>query len=258
MDHAEVFLTGLQGALERIAPDDDVGVLFSGGLDSCIVAALLAQEKQVTLYTAGLEDSYDLRSGERAAEIMDLPWVPIVPDEEELLDGVRSIIRSTGSVNPILISFDIPLYFVSSRAKERMLFSGQGADELFAGLARCRDLDDERRQECMDTDMAKLLNETLAGEARIAEDFGKDLRYIFLDPGMVDTVKAMSLGLEAAPDINKVILREVARRLDLGELAERREKTDRYGPGSMRSLREIAKSRGITMRALMQQLAEEV
>ncbi|MEK6977156.1 MAG: asparagine synthase-related protein, partial [Candidatus Hydrothermarchaeota archaeon] len=52
--------TALRGALEKRV-NDRVGLLFSGGIDSTLLARLLAEMgKDVTLYSVGLEGSQDL------------------------------------------------------------------------------------------------------------------------------------------------------------------------------------------------------
>lgn len=258
MSHAEELLAGLRKAVSEIVDPEGAGVLFSGGLDSSIVAALLARQSPVTLYTVGTEESYDIRAGREGAEFLGLPWKGIVVQEDELLDAVRHIIRLTGTVNPIIISFEIPLFFVSKYADEKVLFGGQGADELFAGYARYVDMEEPQRMEEMDRDMAKLMDETLAHETAIAGSFGKEVRYPYLHPHVIDMVRRMPMEEKMSGEVRKAVLREVARMMELGDLAEKKKKAAQYGSGSMRTMKAAAKSRGTTVRSLVLELSQEV
>jgi asparagine synthase (glutamine-hydrolysing) len=230
-------------------------VLFSGGLDSSIVAALLAKHCPVTLYTVGTEESYDINAGREGAEALGLPWKAIIVREPVLLDAVSHISHLAGTVNPIIISFEIPLYFVSKHAREATLFGGQGADELFAGYARYVDMEDQQRSQQMDTDMARLMNETLAHEKAIAGSFQKEVRYPYLHPKVMEMVRRMPMEEKMSGDVRKAVLREVARMMDLGELAERKKKAAQYGSGSMRTMKAAAKSRSTTVRSLVLELS---
>lgn len=258
MSHAEELFVGLKKAVSEIATPEGAGVLFSGGLDSSIVAGLLARHGPVTLYTVGTEGSYDLKAGQEGAEILGLPWRGIVVKEQELLDAVKHIIRLTGTVNPIIISFEIPLYFVSKYAKEHLLYGGQGADELFAGYARYIDMEGSELMQQMDADMAKLMDETLAHEKSIAGSFGKEVRYPYLHPHVVEMVRRMPMEEKMSGDVRKAVLREVARMMELGDLAERKKKAAQYGSGSMRTMKAAAKSRGTTVRSLVLELSQGV
>ena len=258
MSHAENLLIGLKKAIVEMSPSENVGVLFSGGLDSSIVAALLAQNCPVTLYTVGTEGSYDLLAGQQAASLMNLPWQGIIIEEEELIAAIPEMVKIAGTVNPIIISFEIPLYFVSKRAPESHLFSGQGADELFAGFARYFDMVDSQREEQMDVDMAKLLTETIAHETAIAKNFHKEVHYPYLHPMVMEMVREMPMEEKMNGDVRKAVLREVGRNIGLGEVAERKKKAAQYGSGSMRAIKVVAKKRGTTVRSLILELAEVV
>lgn len=253
--HAEVLQTGLEKAIAEMSPSEGAGVLFSGGLDSSIVAALLARNCPVTLYTVGTAESYDMIISQDTATQMNLPWQCIIIDENELISAIPEIVKITGTVNPIIISFEIPLYFVSKHAREKHLFGGQGADELFAGFARYSDMNDSQRELQMDVDMAKLLNETMAHESAIARYFHKEIHYPYLHPTVMEMVRKMPMEEKMSGDVRKAVLREVGRNIGLGEVAERKKKAAQYGSGSMRTMKAAAKKRGTTVRSLILDLA---
>jgi len=57
-----------------------VGVLFSGGVDSAILAWALRDRPRTTLFTLGTAGATDLGSAESAARIVGLPWQGIPVD----------------------------------------------------------------------------------------------------------------------------------------------------------------------------------
>ena len=75
--------------------DAPPAILFSGGLDSGVVAALASRYCEPALYTVGIEGSIDLQAGEGSAATMGLKWVGIVVDEDTLLDEVARFSRAT-------------------------------------------------------------------------------------------------------------------------------------------------------------------
>lgn len=257
LNDAQNLLEAFRSATAATIDEQDVGVLFSGGLDSTIIALLASEVSNVTLYSVGVEGSHDLEAGRTAAEELGLQWRPIIITEDDVVRAVKEMVSLTGSRNPVNLSFQIPMYFVSRNAKEHLLVSGQGADELFAGYARYSLMSVEEKGRQMETDMAKLMEDTLHQEQKVASAAGKDLRYPFLHLTSVEAVNSIPLDRRVGFETSKELLREVARMLGAGFLAERKKKAAQYGSGAMRSLKAHAKRQGLTVRALVAGMAEE-
>jgi len=254
MDDAEALVQAFRSAMRGTVDADEVAVLFSGGLDSSIIAILADEVADVSLYTVGAEGSHDLEAGRSAAEALGMRWVPVVIDRGGILAAVEDLVALTGNRNPVSLSFEIPLYFVSKAAEERLLVSGQGADELFAGYGRYASMTLEEKARQMDVDMSKLLEETLEHEEAIARHHGKELRHPFLRPESVAAVNSIPLERRVGTLSTKELLREVARLLGAGDIAERKKKAAQYGSGAMRALKAEAKSRGMSVRAMVAQI----
>ena len=94
-----------------------------------------------------------------------MEWEHIPISESDLEDSIRKMIRITGTVNPITLSFEIPLFYVSRSAKEGLIIGGQGADELFAGYSKYVGLPEDSFRDLREADMARLFNETLVHES---------------------------------------------------------------------------------------------
>ncbi len=113
-----------------------VGIAFSGGMDSGLVAALASRyARSVTCYTCGTDDSFDVAAGKELAEKLDLPWVHCRISEDDIEDDIRELILATGVSDPLTISYDLQLFCVCKEAKERIILTGQGSDEYFGGRA---------------------------------------------------------------------------------------------------------------------------
>src|SRR3989338_10775662 len=75
-----------------------VAVLFSGGVDSALVAKAVSEEvKETVLFCSGTSTAPDLNDAEKAAKQLNLPLVKIIVKEKELpslIDKSKKIINS--------------------------------------------------------------------------------------------------------------------------------------------------------------------
>jgi asparagine synthase (glutamine-hydrolysing) len=248
-------------ALEQTIADDvckgDIAVAFSGGLDSTIITTLLTNHSKPRLYTVGIEGSFDLVVGEQTAEMLGLPWEGIVVEEQDLIDAIFEIVKVIPTTNPVTISFEMPLFLVASRIKERHIYSGQGADELFAGYAKYVEMSDEERKQTIHDDLVRLLEKGLIYENDLVNHQDKELHCPYVNPKVLEVVRSIPITEEFRGSERKAVLRDVARLLDLGEVADRRKKAAQYGSGIMKTLRHAAKRNGMTVRAFIRVLARE-
>ena len=120
------------------------------------------------------------------------------------------MILITGTVNPITLSFEIPLYYVSKNVPERMIIGGQGADELFAGYSKYIGLSEDEFKDQREADMASLLTKTLKHESMVADHFGKEILYPYLDERVRAIVERMDIKDIIPGEVRKKTLRDVA------------------------------------------------
>ena len=139
----QAVLERLRIAVERrMVADVPVGVLLSGGLDSSLIVALLAERGQsgLTTFSIGFEEAGG-RSGDEFA------WSDLVAErygtdhrririgDERLLPALTGAIRS---MSEPMVSHDAVAFYLLSEevAKDiKVVQSGQGADEVFAGYS---------------------------------------------------------------------------------------------------------------------------
>ncbi|MGW0594708.1 N-acetylglutaminylglutamine amidotransferase [Streptosporangium sp. NPDC002607] len=139
----EAVLDQLRVAVRRrMVADVPVGVLLSGGLDSSLIVALLAGEGQTGLSTFSI--GFSAAGGERGDEFAysdlvagefgtDHHRIPI--DDTRLLPALEHAVRA---MSEPMVSHDCVAFHLLSQEVSRhvkVVQSGQGADEVFAGYS---------------------------------------------------------------------------------------------------------------------------
>ncbi|MEV0430500.1 N-acetylglutaminylglutamine amidotransferase [Micromonospora sp. NPDC050495] len=138
----------------RLVADVPVGVLLSGGLDSSMIVALLAEAGQHHLQTFSI--GFSGRDGEAGDEFhysdlvaatFDTDHHRIQLGDEDLIPAVR---RAVAAMTEPMGSHDVVAFHLLSEQVARhvkVAQSGQGADEVFAGYGYHQPLADVPRHE---------------------------------------------------------------------------------------------------------------
>ncbi|MEP6463861.1 MAG: N-acetylglutaminylglutamine amidotransferase [Frankiaceae bacterium] len=140
-DWQEEVLAGLRTAVERrMVSDVPVGVLLSGGLDSSLVVALIAESGRSDLSTfsigfaaAGGESGDEFEYSDIVAERFATKHHQILIDDRRLVPAVDGAVAA---MSEPMVSHDcVAFYLLSEEVSRdvRVVQSGQGADEIFAG-----------------------------------------------------------------------------------------------------------------------------
>ncbi|MEE1938690.1 N-acetylglutaminylglutamine amidotransferase [Streptomyces sp. TRM 70361] len=140
-DWRDAVLGALRTAVRRrMVADVPVGVLLSGGLDSSLIVALLAEEGQRDLATFSV--GFEAEGGQEGDEFAysDLVARHFATDHHQLMvpsDRVSTALDDAiAAMSEPMTSHDVVAFHLLSEqvAKEvRVVQSGQGADEVFAG-----------------------------------------------------------------------------------------------------------------------------
>jgi len=142
-DWSDAVLDALRTAVRRrMVADVPVGVLLSGGLDSSLIVAILAEQGQrgLATYSIGFPDANGREGNEFAfsdlvAERFATTHHKIALDEHEVADALLGAVRA---MSEPMVSHDVVAFYLLSRevAKDiKVVQSGQGADEVFAGYS---------------------------------------------------------------------------------------------------------------------------
>jgi asparagine synthase (glutamine-hydrolysing) len=142
---AEDWETAIMDALRvavrrRMVADVPVGILLSGGLDSSLIAALLAEQGQrgLATFSVGFEAVGD-REGDEF-EFSDLVAAEFGTDHHQIRVGAERLLpalpRAIAAMSEPMVSHDAVAFYLLSEevSKQRKVVqSGQGADEVFGG-----------------------------------------------------------------------------------------------------------------------------
>jgi asparagine synthase (glutamine-hydrolysing) len=137
----EATLEALRVAVRRrLVADVPVGVLLSGGLDSSLITGLLSEEGQTGLKTFSIgfesvndEDGDEFKYSDIVAERFATDHQKIFVDADR---AIPALSESVDAMSEPMVSHDnIGFYLLSQEVAKhvRVVQSGQGADEVFAG-----------------------------------------------------------------------------------------------------------------------------
>ena len=241
----------------RIRSAKNIGVLFSGGLDSSLIALLASKYSNVILYTAGAEGSQDLEWARKVSEELGLKLREHVFGVDEVKNSLEKVMFAIEDPNPMNLAIGIPIYFATKLAKEdntKVLLTGQGADELFGGYAKYL-----RDPSLMERDILEIGEKNLARDDKIAMLNSVEGRFPFLDFNVVRSGLRTPLGYKIKNGIRKAILREIALELGLPkEVAYRKKKACQYGTNAQKLLEKIAKKEGLKISQFAEKVFYEV
>jgi asparagine synthase (glutamine-hydrolysing) len=223
--------SALRAATERAAePPGALTILFSGGLDSSLLAWMLRHRPGTTLLTVGRPDSPDPEFARAAAEAIGLPCTVRYLHEDELREEwtrfPAPFARAREPTRSVLFGLAVAL---SAASPVRTLI-GQGADELFGGYARFDGLSPEEAGRAADEAGRRLLQSDWPATLELAAARGVALGAPYLDPALRAAVERLPLEQRFAPGERKSALRAIARAEGVPEaLAARAKKALQYG-----------------------------
>jgi len=252
-------------AASRCDGDDcPVGVLFSGGLDSSLLASLTKAELAARgregprLYTAGAHSEgkvmpEDVTAAEEAAKELGLPWRASLNDLESSRDLIQSVAKVVDDFNVVKGGVGMTMLAACRLAAEEgvaFVLSGLGSEELFAGYRRHASQAAEGQQddgvpaginrECV-AGLRQMYQRDLQRDHAVGELVGVRILFPFLDDDLVrealNVPAKHKLGQEYHDLVasththgDKAILRRVSQLAGVpGSAESRRKRAAQYG-----------------------------
>tara|TARA_B100000161_G_C33548741_1_gene414349 strand:- start:501 stop:2030 length:1530 start_codon:yes stop_codon:yes gene_type:complete len=107
--------------------------LLSGGIDSSIIAAVSDTNKT---YSIGLIDNNEIKEAAETAELLSKDIFSLAIDKDKLINAWEYLINLRGE--PLSVPNEGLIYLICSSMKdnEKVVLTGEGADELFFGYDR--------------------------------------------------------------------------------------------------------------------------
>ncbi|MFH1133027.1 MAG: asparagine synthase C-terminal domain-containing protein [Nanoarchaeota archaeon] len=224
-----------------------VGVLFSGGVDSTLIAFLLQKAgKPFTCYTTALveAESEDLVWARKAASLFGFGHEIVLVNLAQLEKDLPGILRIIQRKDPVSAGVAATAYFSLKKAAEdgcTTVFTGLGSEEIFAGYERHRKAADINA-ECL-AGLSKLFERDIERDQLLCGYFRMKAALPFLDARVIR--KAMAIpGEDKMNPMEKMPLRKAAISLGLpGEFAMRKKRAAQYGSRMDWGLERLAKAR---------------
>jgi len=239
-------LDEMENAVKETVSDKKVGVAFSGGVDSTLLAKLVNDlGYDVHLLTIGFRDSHDINFAKEVNQLLNLlhSISEIDPEKfEEVSNKIHQLIKSDNlSWNENSIAF----YYVAELAQKnglKIVVTANGIDELFCGYNSYREAIEKGEDEVM-----KMMNEKLKNEGemmvtinQVTAEFGVKMVQPFLSPSFIDYAKKIPVSekIHGQDDMKrKHPIRELAMDYGIPEVvAQKQKKALQYGSQIHKSL----------------------
>jgi asparagine synthase (glutamine-hydrolysing) len=237
-----------------------VGVLLSGGVDSCLIAKLANDAAsdlgmQLTAYTAGLPDSPDVNFARAFARELGIKHQTKILSINRVEEYIPKAIEAIEDSDFVQIETGIGLYAAIDMASQDdigAIFSGQGPDELWGGYNWYAEVlaKDGRQELCrrMWDDFTRADIETLDRENKIAMAHGVELLFPYLDTEVANVAMSAASELKVMCEedrLGKHPHRQLAIRIGISEKYANREKLAiQHGTGIHGVLDNIARRNG--------------
>jgi diphthine-ammonia ligase len=242
--------------LSRANDHPRVGVLFSGGLDSSLLAAILHRAGiDVTCYTVGYQDGNTQVPADLAAarEVSEHLGVRLV---EKTLDypSAHALIEETAralspAADAVKVGVGCVVIAASRLAIEDgvgVVFTGLGSEEIFAGYERHLKAVDVHA-ECW-AGLGLMWGRDLVRDCALTQILKIKAVTPFLDPDVIVRAMRFSPTTKLGPEGGKLLLRTIAAPY-LGTHAKRKKKAAQYGSAFQKALEKAARERGMNIAA---------
>ena len=211
---------------------DPIVVLFSGGVDSGLLAWEFRSHPGLILSTVGTVGAEDLALARSSASALGLRWVGTTVGADDVRDVALELGDLLLSVPAGRRTIFLALAIAIARAPPGTLVCGQGADELFLGYAHFRGLGPEELTARADADLRQLTSVDWPLTVEIARRWGRTIQAPFLDPRFIAAASAIPIGQRGPNPEVKGLWRAWARSRGLPEpLASRPKRALQFGSG---------------------------
>jgi len=269
-------ITNLGKAVKKACNAEKVGILFSGGVDSTLIAMLASRFTNVVAYSVGVENAPDLELLKQIEGKLDFKVIRVDISEKDVEENIAAVLKAVGEPSPVRVGAAFPPFFASRAAHKdglEIMLSGQGADEIFGGYWRylpvLHDGGYKDLEGLLKKDTVELKENLVKSDIAVCKANSIELRTPFLDEDFIDfalkirveeKIKTLEEKIDL-PDgaideyggkfyIRKYILKRAAERAGVPkESVWRPKKAAQYGSGVHKVLDRIARAKGFKEKA---------
>ncbi|MFY9965512.1 MAG: asparagine synthetase B [Nitrososphaeraceae archaeon] len=254
----EAYKRALVSSMRKRTQDfDRIGIIFSGGIDSVIIAWLAKKMvREVICYTGGVEGSSDIAFARKIAKRLNLKLRVNELTHTEVEEMIPEVINTIEHTNAGQVEVAIPVYAAVKLAHEdgiKVMFSGQAADELFGGYSWYSTIVRDGGgyaglRHYMNEDIQLLYKETLEREDKITMAHSIEMREPFLDLRLIRLSMKIDLRLNVkgvSDAFGKHVHRKLAQELGIPrDIAYRSKEAAQHGSGIHQVIDLIARKHG--------------
>ena len=173
--------------------DRPIACLLSGGLDSSTITALVntfLPKGVLETYSIGLEGSTDLVYAQKVADHLGTKHTSIILTEDDFFNAIPKVINAIESYDTTTVRASVGNYlvgkYISQNSQAKVIFNGDGADELMGGYRYFNFVPDETE---FDHECKRLLKDIhyfdVLRSDRCISTHGLEPRTPFLDRSLV-------------------------------------------------------------------------
>ena len=229
-------------------PERKFALLFSGGIDSALIAKALLEGKSkfraYFAYLSGASEPKDLKYAQSAAKELGIGIELVGIGMDEFEKELPKIVNLIESANPTRVGVAAVNYFACRKAHAdgcKVIFSGLGADELFGGYARFRE-SKNINADCLSALMQMHENDLYRDDVASMEN-SVELRLPCLDSELAEFALNVPEKFKINGNENKVVLREIGKKTGLQEEIYKRKKlAAQYGSNFDSAIEKIARA----------------
>ena len=226
-------LSEMENAVKETISDKKIGVAFSGGVDSTLLAKLVKDlGYDIHLLTIGFQDSHDINFAKEVNQLLNFPHSISEIDPEKFKEVSQKINQIIKSENLSWNENSIAFHYVAELAQKndlKMVVTANGIDELFCGYNSYREAIEKGEGE-----VTKMMDEKLKNEGemmiainQVTAEFSVKMVQPFLSPSFVDYSKKIPVSekIHGPDDMQrKHPIRELAMDYGVPEIAAQKQK----------------------------------
>ncbi|MEA3399193.1 MAG: asparagine synthase-related protein [Patescibacteria group bacterium] len=234
-----------------------IGVLFSGGVDSTLIAFILKKNNiDFQTMTIGFRDNdeqklpEDIEESRESSKYLEINYNEKILSFEEIKVLFKETINILGEdlanvvnlgVGSVEIAGIKELKNIDSEISQ--IFGGLGSEEIFAGYQRHKQSDD-KHNECWDG-LNNMYERDLLRDFAISKSLDIDFYTPFLDEGLISFSMNIPIRFKISEIESKIILRESALLLGLDKkFSFRPKRAAQYGSRTDKAIEKLTKQNG--------------
>ena len=237
----------LVNAVIKNIPKKRFGILFSGGVDSTLIAYLCKKQKaNFICYSVGLENSPDLVWAREIAKKYNLKLKTKTfkfKDMEKLFKKTKKALLKADTLSMGVGAVLLSAIELGKKDRISDFFTGLGSEEIFAGYHYHEEAKDANK-ECWKR-LKSMWARDFKRDFAVAKKMKINLLVPFLDEELIKTAMKIPSKKKIDKKNKKIILRQVAQDLGLQKtFAWRSKKAAQYGSWFDKCLSRLARQKG--------------